>query len=41
MQGLAYLLVNPTGIIIISICEHPGYSNQKEEKSLTFLSPEV
>jgi len=41
MQGFAYLLVNPPGIVIISIYEHPGCSNQKEEKSLTFLSPEV
>jgi len=40
MQGLAYLLVNPLGIVIF-IFEHPECNNQKEEKSLTFLSPEV
>jgi len=41
MQGLAYLLVNPLGIVIIFIFEHPECNNQKEKKSLTFLSPEV
>lgn len=41
MQGLAYLLVNPLHIVIISIFEYQECSNQKEEKSSTFLSPEV